>query len=82
MVAAAWARGFVWGFIARSDHLSTHRSYVIVCAEDATEEGCDDAIKQRRTCGATDKTLAEVRIGDAYWGATSALRVKSRQSRR
>lgn len=68
MVAAAWAKGYRLGVIASSDHLSTHMSYAMVYAEDATREGVYDAIKQRHTYGATDNIIVDFRIGEAFMG--------------
>ena len=68
MVAAAWAKGYRLGVIASSDHLSTHMSYAMVYAEDATREGVYDAIKQRHTYGATDNIIVDFRVGEAFMG--------------
>ena len=83
MVAAAWAKGYRLGVIASSDHLSTHMSYAMVYAEDATREGVYDAIKQRHTYAATDNIIVEFRVGNAFMGdeirvqgETPAIRAK------
>ena len=68
MVAAAWAKGYRLGVIASSDHLSTHMSYAMVYAEDATREGVADAIRRRHTYAATDNIIVDFRIGEAFMG--------------
>lgn len=68
MVAAAWSKGYRLGVIASSDHLSTHMSYAMVYADEASREGVFDAIKRRRTYAATDNIIVDFRIGDAFMG--------------
>ncbi len=68
MVAAAWSKGYRLGVIASSDHLSTHMSYAMVYAEEATRDGVFDAIKQRHTYAATDNIIVDFRIGEALMG--------------
>ena len=52
MVTNAWAKGYKLGVIASSDHSSTHISYAMVYADDASRQGILDAIRQRHTYGA------------------------------
>ena len=73
MVAAAWNKGHRLGVIASSDHLSTHMSYAMVYAEDASREGVYNAIKQRHTYGATDNIIVDFRLGDAFMGDELAV---------
>jgi hypothetical protein len=69
--------GFVWnalekgyrlGFQSSSDHISTHMSYGIVLAEDASRQGLIDAFKKRHCYAATDNILLEVRSRDHLMG--------------
>jgi hypothetical protein len=69
--------GFVWnalekghrlGFQSSSDHISTHMSYAVVLAEEATREGLIDGFKQRHCYAATDNILLVVRSGDRLMG--------------
>ncbi len=68
MVAAAWAKGHRLGVIASSDHLSTHMSYAMVYAEEATREGVFQGIRKRHTYAATDNIVVDFRIGEAFMG--------------
>lgn len=76
-------QGFVWnalrkglrlGFQASSDHLSTHISYAIVLAEEATREGIIQAFKQRHCYAAQDNILLDVRCGQHLMGETFVIR--------
>ena len=68
MVAAAWSKGHRLGVIASSDHLSTHMSYAMVYAAEASREGVADAIRRRHTYAATDNIVVEFRVGQAFMG--------------
>lgn len=68
MVSAAWDKGYRLGVIASSDHLSTHMSYAMVYAEEASREGVFQAIRQRHTYAATDNIIVDFRVGDAFMG--------------
>ena len=68
MVAEAWDKGLRLGVIASSDHLSTHMSYAMVYAEQATRQGVFEAIKRRHTYAATDNIIVDFRIGGAFMG--------------
>ena len=72
MVAEAWNKGYRLGVIASSDHLSTHMSYAMVYAEDATREGVFEAIRQRRTYAATDNIVLDFQLGGAFMGGELA----------
>ena len=61
-------RGYRLGFIASSDHVSTHVSYACVWAEGRSREQLFEAMRARRTYAATDKILLDVRVGDAFMG--------------
>ncbi len=61
----AWSaleKGLKLGFIASSDHLSTHISYACLIAERLTREGLMEAIRARRAYGATDNIVLDVRF--------------------
>jgi hypothetical protein len=69
--------GIVWnalalqyklGFLASSDHISTHISYAIAVAEDATRPAVLDAFRRRHCYAATDNILLDVRSGDHIMG--------------
>lgn len=64
----ALRKGYRLGFIASSDHISTHMSYACVWAADKTREDLFDAIRARRTYAATDRIGLDVRIGEALMG--------------
>ncbi len=64
----ALGRGHRLGFIASSDHHSTHLSYACVWAAARTREAIFEGIRSRHTYGAMDKILLEVRLGDALMG--------------
>ena len=61
-------RGYHFGFIASSDHLSTRASYAGVWADERSRESLFTAMKSRRTFGATDKIVLAVRCGDRWMG--------------
>ncbi len=61
----AWSaleKGLKLGFIASSDHLSTHISYACLIAERLTRESLMEAIRARRAYGATDNIVLDVRF--------------------
>jgi hypothetical protein len=84
MLSSAWAKGYLLGVIASSDHLSTHLSYAMVYTADASRQGILDAIRRRHTYGAMDNILLDVRMGDHFMGdefrlaAAERIRVKVR----
>jgi hypothetical protein len=67
-VANAWEKGYRLGVIASSDHISTHISYAMVWAEERSRAAVLEALKKRRTYGATDNIILEFWIGDAFMG--------------
>jgi hypothetical protein len=69
--------GFIWnalamqyrlGFQASSDHISTHISYAIALAEDATRRAILDAFRSRHCYAATDNIILDVRSGEHLMG--------------
>ena len=68
----AYRKGYRLGTIASSDHWSTHISYAMVYTEAPTRAAIFDAIKQRRTYGATDNIILEYRLGEHFMGAAFA----------
>ena len=67
-VSDALARGIRMGFIASSDHMSTHRSYACVYAEANTREALMEAMRARRTYAATDRIVCEFSVGGVLMG--------------
>ncbi|MCD2422660.1 hypothetical protein LQ567_07805 [Niabella pedocola] len=57
----ALAKGYKLGFIASSDHISTHLSYACLIAESLTPEGLGNAIRNRRTYAATDNIILDIK---------------------
>jgi hypothetical protein len=64
----AWEKGVRIGVIASSDHVSTHLSFAMVYSADPSRKGIIEAIRKRRTYGATDNILLEYRMGDHFMG--------------
>ena len=64
----AYQKGYRIGTIASSDHFSTHISFAMVYTEEPTREAIFEAIKKRRTYGATDNIILEVRMGEHFMG--------------
>jgi hypothetical protein len=64
----AFEKGYVLGFQASSDHLSTHISYAVVLTDDVSRQGIIDAFKKRHSYGATDNIILDVRCGDHIMG--------------
>ena len=60
LVWSAWAKGRKLGVITSSDHTSTHQSYACVYAPELTSEAILNAIKKRRTFGATDNIIVKL----------------------
>lgn len=61
-------KGYRFGFIASSDHLSTAASYACVWAPEASRESVFRSMQARRTFGATDKIRLVFRSGDHWMG--------------
>ncbi len=64
----ALTKGYKMGFIASSDHRSTHISYAAVYAEEPTRQGIFRALRQRHAYAATDNIVVDVRVGEAIMG--------------
>ncbi len=71
------SRNFVWdalarklklGFIASSDHRSTHMSYAAVYAKARDRASIFEGLKSRRTYAATDRILVDFTIGKHLMG--------------
>ena len=62
MVSVAWAKGYRLGVQASSDHLATHTSYSMLLAEENSRNGLVNAIRARRTYGATDNIIVDFRL--------------------
>jgi hypothetical protein len=67
-VSAALQKGYRLGFLAASDHISTHVSYCNLWVTTPTREGVMDALRKRRVYASTDNILADVRSGDHFMG--------------
>ena len=67
-VSDALAQGIKMGFIASSDHMSTHRSYACAYAMENTREALMEAFIARRIYAASDRILCEFYMGDAFMG--------------
>ncbi len=61
----ALSKGLKLGFIASSDHHSTHMSYACLMAEKLSLDGLFEAIRARRAYAATDNIILDVR----YFGS-------------
>ncbi len=61
-------KGYHLGIIASSDHFSTSASYACVWAEDASREAIFQALKDRRTYGATANIRLLLRAGGHWMG--------------
>ena len=64
----AWEKGVRIGVIASSDHTSTHLSFAMVYSADSSRAGIIEAIRRRRTYGATDNILLEYSMGGHFMG--------------
>ena len=72
MLWNAWKKGYRIGVIASSDHYSTHISYAMVYTPDTSREAIHNAIRKRRTYGATDNIVLDFRLGEAFMGEETA----------
>jgi hypothetical protein len=68
LVTAALDKGYRLGFVASSDHFSTHLSYANVLAAAPTREAILDAFRQRHVYASTDNIVADVRSGGHIMG--------------
>jgi len=64
MVSVAWEKGYRLGVQASSDHLAVHTAYSVLIAEENSRESLVDAIRARRTYGATDNIIVDFRLVD------------------
>lgn len=64
----ALAKGVRTGIIASSDHGLTHSAYACVFVEERTRRGIIEALRARRTYGATDTIVLDFRIGSLFMG--------------
>ncbi len=71
LVWNALGAGYRMGFLAASDHYSTHISYanLIVPARTTTREDLLDAFRARRTFASTDNIVVDFHTADAMQGA-------------
>ena len=58
----ALSKGYRLGFIASSDHISTHISYACLIAEELTLDSLMEAIRSRRAYAATDNLILDIRF--------------------
>ncbi len=70
LVSNALSAGFRMGFIASSDHYSTHISYANLLVPEGvtTRQDIQAAIEERRTYGSTDNIIVDFRAGDTLMG--------------
>jgi hypothetical protein len=76
-VSNALGKGYKLGFIASSDHLSTHLSYAMVWSTGRSREEVLDAMRARRTYAATDNIVLEFWMGDAFMGGELEARANA-----
>jgi hypothetical protein len=76
------SKNFIWnalerklklGFIASSDHRSTHMSYAAVYAKNIDRESIFEGLRARRTYAATDKILLDFSIGKHLMGEEGVI---------
>jgi hypothetical protein len=61
-VSKAWEKGYRLGVQASSDHLGVHTAYAMVLAPQLSREALVEAIRKRRTYGATDNIIVDFRL--------------------
>jgi Protein of unknown function (DUF3604) len=69
-------KGYRYGFIASSDHGSTHNSYACVYVKEATRGGIIDAMLARRTFAASDDIILDASMNDHAMGEEFVLTAK------
>ncbi len=69
-VTNALGKGYLLGFEASSDHISTHISFTNIWATAPTRAAILDAMKKRRLYGSTDYIVADFRSGAHFMGET------------
>ena len=57
----ALEKGYKLGFIASSDHISTHISYACLIADELTPESLLEAVRERRAYAATDNIILDIK---------------------
>ncbi len=62
-------RGLHFGFIASSDHRASSTAYAGVWATELTRESVFEALRARRTFGATSQFAADLKLGSLAMGA-------------
>jgi len=67
-VSEALQRGYLLGFQASSDHISTHQSYANVLVTSNTRDALMDALRKRHIYASTDNIIADVRSGPHIMG--------------
>jgi hypothetical protein len=67
-VTAALDKGYRLGFVASSDHFSTHLAYANVLVAAPTREAILDAFHKRHVYASTDNIVADVHSGDHIMG--------------
>jgi hypothetical protein len=72
-VSEALGKGYRLGFVASSDHASTHSAFTNVLATAATREAILDAIRKRHVYASTDNIVADVRSGEHLMGDEFAV---------
>ncbi len=70
----AWEKGVRIGVIASSDHVATHLSFAMVYSADPSRAGIVEAIRARRTYGATENILLEFSMGGHFMGEEFSAR--------
>ncbi len=76
MVRLGYSKGYRFGLIASSDHLSTHRSYACVWSPKRERESIFRSLQSRRTYGATDRIGLVFRYGQNWMGEEVKYRKK------
>lgn len=69
----AYRQGVRVGIVASSDHGSTHNAYSGVYVKNFTRAGILEALRQRRTFGATEVVYLNITIGDRAMGQELSL---------
>lgn len=69
----ALAKGRKVGAIASSDHGLTHGAYAGVYVKERTRSGVIEALRARRTFGATDTIVLDFRLGDRFMGEEAVV---------
>jgi len=76
MVRLGYSKGYRFGLIASSDHLSTHRSFACVWSPERARESIFRSLQARRTYGATDRIGLVFRYGQRWMGEEVKHRTK------